>query len=107
MTRLTLIPSKMLVLLSLFITGVHANEEQALIKDTPFVSGQAFKKGFFWYDDPTRKTEEEITETKPPVASSTQPVDKQIFFPGFDQTIKIFTDVIRWVGKDQIDAFSR
>ncbi|WP_332834541.1 hypothetical protein [Escherichia coli] len=22
-----------------------------------------------------------------------QPVDKQIFFPGFDQTIKIFTDV--------------
>jgi hypothetical protein len=34
-----------------------------------------------------------------------QPVDKQIFFPGFDQTIKIFTDVIWWVGKDQIDTF--
>ncbi len=34
-----------------------------------------------------------------------QPVDKQIFFRGFDQTIKIFTDVIRWVGKDQIDTF--
>lgn len=34
-----------------------------------------------------------------------QPVDKQIFFPGFDQTIKIFTDVIRWVGKDQIYTF--
>lgn len=77
MTRLTLIPSKMLVLLSLFITGVHANEEQALIKDTPFVSGQAFKKGFFWYDDLTRKTEEEITETKPPVASSTQPEQEE------------------------------
>lgn len=46
MTRLTLIPSKMLVLMSLFITGVHANEDQSLIKDTPFVSGQAFKKGF-------------------------------------------------------------
>ncbi len=60
MTRLTLLPSKMLVLMSLFITGVHANEDQTLIKDTPFVSGQAFKKGFFWYDDPARKTEEEI-----------------------------------------------
>jgi conjugal transfer pilus assembly protein TraF len=36
----------MLVLMSLFITGVHANEDQTLIKDTPFVSGQAFKKGF-------------------------------------------------------------
>ena len=46
MTRLTLIPSKMLVLLSLFNTGVHANEEQALIKDTPFVSGQASRKAF-------------------------------------------------------------
>ena len=34
-----------------------------------------------------------------------QPVDKQIFFPGFDQTIKIFTDVIWWVGKNQIDTF--
>lgn len=66
MTRLTLIPSKMLVLMSLFITGVHANEDQSLIKDTPFVSGQAFKKGFFWYDDPARKTEEEIMETTPP-----------------------------------------
>nr|UGK56781.1 hypothetical protein [Escherichia coli] len=78
MTRLTLIPSKMLVLLSLFITGVHANEEQALIKDTPFVSGQAFKKGFF-SGMTTRqgKTEEEITETKPPVASSTQPEQEE------------------------------
>lgn len=35
MTRLTLIPSKMLVLMSLFITGVHANEDQSLIKDPP------------------------------------------------------------------------
>ena len=77
MTRLTLLPSKMLVLMSLFITGVHANEDQTLIKDTPFVSGQAFKKGFFWYDDPARKTEEEINETTPPVASSSQPVQEE------------------------------
>ncbi|EGH2839164.1 thioredoxin family protein [Salmonella enterica] len=77
MTRLKLMPSKMLVLMSLFITGVHANEDQALIKDTPFVSGQVFKKGFFWYDDPVQKTEEEITEATPPVASSPQPVQEE------------------------------
>ncbi|ENK3133419.1 thioredoxin family protein [Escherichia coli] len=77
MTRLTLIPSKMLVLMSLFITGVHANEDQSLIKDTPFVSGQAFKKGFFWYDDPARKTEEEIMETTPPLSSSPQSVKEE------------------------------
>jgi conjugal transfer pilus assembly protein TraF len=41
------------------------------------VSGQAFKKGFFWYDDPARKTEEEINETTPPVASSSQPVQEE------------------------------
>ena len=80
MTRLTLIPSKMLVLMSLFITGVHANEDQSLIKDTPFVSGQAFKKGFFWYDDPARKTEEEIMETTPPLSSSPQSVQEEIRF---------------------------
>jgi len=34
-----------------------------------------------------------------------KPVDKQIFFPAFDQTIKIFTAVIWRVGKDQIDTF--
>ncbi len=77
MTRLTLIPSKMLVLMSLFITGVHANEDQSLIKDTPFVSGQAFKKGFFWYDDAARKTEEEIMETTPPLSSSPQSVQEE------------------------------
>lgn len=77
MTRLTLIPSKMLVLMSLFITGVHANEDQSLIKDTPFVSGQAFKKGFFWYGDPARKTEEEIMETTPPLSSSPQSVQEE------------------------------
>ena len=77
MTRLTLIPSKMLVLMSLFITGVHANEDQSLIKDTPFVSGQAFKKGFFWYDDAARKTEEEIMETTRPLSSSPQSVQEE------------------------------
>jgi len=75
MTRLTLMPSKMLVLMSLLITGVHASE-QPLIKDTPFVSGQAFKKGFFWYDDPSRKIEEENIETAPPVTPPSQPVQE-------------------------------
>ncbi|MFP1463847.1 hypothetical protein ACLB1E_34145 [Escherichia coli] len=42
---------------ALVITGAHASPEQPLsnTKDTPFVSGQAYKKGFFWYDDPAKK----------------------------------------------------
>lgn len=55
MTRIALAPSKMVLLMSLVITGAHASPEQPLIKDTPFVSGQAYKKGFFWYDDPAKK----------------------------------------------------
>ena len=58
MTRIALAPSKMVLLMSLVITGAHASPEQPLIKDTPFVSGQAYKKGFFWYDDPAKKSEE-------------------------------------------------
>ncbi len=50
MTRIALAPSKMVLLMSLVITGAHASPEQPLIKDTPFVSGQAYKKGFFWYE---------------------------------------------------------
>lgn len=46
MTRLTLIPSKMLVLMSLFITGVHANEDQSLIKDTPSCQDRLLRKAF-------------------------------------------------------------
>ncbi|WP_342222412.1 conjugal transfer protein TraF [Escherichia coli] len=41
------------------------------------MSGQAFKKGFFWYDDPARKTEEEIMETTPPLSSSPQSVQEE------------------------------
>ena len=55
MTRIALAPSKMVLLMSLVITGAHASPEQPLIKDTPFVSGGAYKKGFFWYDDPAKK----------------------------------------------------
>lgn len=77
MTRLMLMPSKIFVMMSLFITGVHANTEQPFIKDTPFVSGQAFKKGFFWYDDPSKKNEEENLETSPPVASPPPPVQQE------------------------------
>ena len=47
------------------------------LSKTPFVSGQAFKKGFFWYDDPARKTEEEIMETTPPLSSSPQSVQEE------------------------------
>lgn len=62
MTRIALAPSKMVLLMSLVITGAHASPEQPLIKDTPFVSGQAYKKGFFWYDDPAKKSEAEEEE---------------------------------------------
>lgn len=72
MNRLKCVPSKILLMTSLFITGVHASPEEPLIKDTPFVSGQALKKGFFWYDDPVRKPEEEELEVMPPQAAPSQ-----------------------------------
>ncbi|MGV7963827.1 conjugal transfer protein TraF [Photorhabdus tasmaniensis] len=73
MTRFKLMPAKILMLTSLFITGVHASQEQPLIKDTPFVSGQAFKKGFFWYDDPAKKLEQENPDAPPTAAAAPQP----------------------------------
>ncbi|MCF3449616.1 hypothetical protein JEZ95_00075 (plasmid) [Enterobacter hormaechei] len=70
MTRIALAPSKMVLLMSLVITGAHASPEQPLIKDTPFVSGQAYKKGFFWYDDPAKKSEAEEEEVLPPTGAA-------------------------------------
>lgn len=73
MTRIALAPSKMVLLMSLVITGAHASPEQPLIKDTPFVSGQAYKKGFFWYDDPAKKSEAEEEKVLPPIGAASSP----------------------------------
>ncbi|WP_249925788.1 conjugal transfer protein TraF [Escherichia coli] len=73
MTRIALAPSKMVLLMSLVITGAHASPEQPLIKDTPFVSGQAYKKGFFWYDDPAKKSEAEEEKVLPPTGAASSP----------------------------------
>jgi conjugal transfer pilus assembly protein TraF len=73
MKHLKCVPIKAVLMLSFMISGVHASPEQPLIKDTPFISGEAFKKGFFWYDDPTKKIEEDDEALTPPAASAAQP----------------------------------
>lgn len=78
MTRIALAPSKMVLLMSLVITGAHASPEQPLIKDTPFVSGQAYKKGFFWYDDPAKKSEAEDEEVLPPTGAASSPSKEEM-----------------------------
>ncbi|MCU3615734.1 conjugal transfer protein TraF, partial [Enterobacter hormaechei subsp. oharae] len=78
MTRIALAPSKMVLLMSLVITGAHASPEQPLIKDTPFVSGQAYKKGFFWYDDPAKKSEAEEEEVLPPTGAASSPSKEEM-----------------------------
>jgi len=80
MISLKALPSKLLLALSLVITGVQAAPEQPLINGTPFISGQAFKKGFFWYDDPVPKEipDEERQFAIPPSASASQTKDEKI-----------------------------
>ncbi|TDX11965.1 conjugal transfer pilus assembly protein TraF [Buttiauxella sp. BIGb0552] len=69
------IPTKTFVLLALLTTNALAAVDETKIEGTPFVSGQSFKKGFFWYDDPSKKPIEEQEELKsaPPAAQDVQP----------------------------------
>lgn len=44
MTRIALAPSKMVLLMSLVITGAHASPEQPLIKDTPLYLARLIRR---------------------------------------------------------------
>lgn len=52
--------------LLVFSTAVLAETQN--VGNTPFVSGQSLKKGFFWYNDKTPEEHEE--ETRQPISSS-------------------------------------
>ncbi|WP_244866195.1 conjugal transfer protein TraF [Photorhabdus heterorhabditis] len=65
------LPAITLLISTVLPYGVSAQTDQQKIDGTPFISGQAFKKGFFWYDDPKKKAEAELAQQQTPPPSET------------------------------------